>query len=33
MNYNTKDPNLFSGTMRKNIDPIEKFEDVKIWDC
>ena len=28
-----KDPNLFSGTIRKNLDPFEEFEDVKIWDC
>ena len=33
MNYDSKDPNLFSGTLRRNLDPFEEFEDVEIWDC
>lgn len=30
--YMPQTPNLFHGTIRKNLDPHEKFNDAQIWD-
>lgn len=27
------DPQLFPGTLRKNLDPFDKFSDIQLWDC
>ena len=28
-----KDPVIFSGTLRVNLDPFENFSDEQIWDA
>lgn len=30
--YFGKDPVVFSGTLRMNLDPFEEFDDMKIWN-
>ena len=31
--FPVQDPVLFSGSLRMNLDPFEKFEDDKLWEA
>ena len=28
-----KDPVIFSGSLRRNLDPLDMFSDEEIWTC
>ena len=32
-NYFKKDPVIFSGTLRMNLDPFEQYSDKQLWDA
>ena len=31
--YYMKDPVIFSGSLRRNLDPLDMFSDEEIWTC